>query len=74
MATSCKSCDSGKLFEFTTELNIHLPWERSASQPSVFAYPKAVICLDCGFLECLLSQAELQTLNEAQGQMRTVAR
>jgi hypothetical protein len=62
----CRLCASLELAVFDAEMNIHIPWLRSREldQPSVFAFPKLVVCLDCGFSESIFSDSELQALRK----------
>ena len=58
-ATVCRSCASANLMDLRAEMNIHLHGLRSLDQPSIFAFPTLVVCLDCGLTESILLEAEL---------------
>jgi len=65
--TICKSCASTNQINLQAEMNIHLPWTgmRSLDQPSLFAFPKLTVCLDCGHTESKLSEVELTQIRES---------
>lgn len=63
-ASICKSCKSPNLTELEAEMNIHFAALRSLDQPSIFAFPKLVVCLDCGLTESIMSDEELRQLRE----------
>lgn len=60
---SCKSCQSSNQHRFPTEVKIHFPGLEHDDQPSVWAFPEFLICLDCGFCEFSLAETELQLLS-----------
>jgi len=60
----CKLCQSHNQSTFPTEMNIHFPGRHNLTKPSVWAFPKIVVCLDCGFTEFRIEGAELGRLAE----------
>jgi len=58
----CKSCASGNQRKFSTEISIHFPGLRNLDKPQVLVFPKALICMDCGFTEFAMPKAELGLL------------
>jgi len=58
---TCRVCISENQSRFGTEIAIHLP---GLSTPPVFLFPKVVVCLDCGFTEFVVPEAELRRLVE----------
>ena len=64
MTLLCSNCGSAKLQTFNAEANIHFPGLRNVARSSVFAFPKLVICLDCGQITSRLSENELQMLRQ----------
>jgi len=46
---SCLSCASGNQGGFGAEINIHFLGPQNIDRPGVWAFPKLLICLDCGF-------------------------
>jgi hypothetical protein len=60
---ACFSCRSENVKAFTSEINIHLPAKANLTK-SVLAFPKLLVCLDCGLADILLSGDELRNLKE----------
>jgi hypothetical protein len=68
---SCRSCQSQRQRNFGSEICIHVPGLKGLDKPLVWAFPKLVVCLDCGFTEFRLEENELCLL--AEGSMEQVA-
>ena len=64
MTLSCANCGSTKVQTFDAEANIHFPGIRNVVHASVFAFPKLIICLDCGQITSRLSENELRMLRQ----------
>ena len=62
---ACRSCGSENQTEFGAEINIHFPGLRNLDKSAVMVFPKLVVCLDCGFTQFTIPEAELRRL--AQG-------
>lgn len=62
---SCKLCQSSSQRTFRAEINIHFPGFSGLTKPTVWAFPSLVICLDCGFTEFVLGDAELGRLSDS---------
>lgn len=58
----CLSCASSNQGEFTAEVNIHFPGLKNPDKPSVLAFPKLSVCLDCGFSRFVIAETELMLL------------
>jgi hypothetical protein len=56
---SCRSCQSQSEIELTAEMNIHFSGVTNVDKPSVWAFPRLIVCLNCGFVEFLLEREEL---------------
>ena len=69
---SC-GCQSGKQRKFSAEMLIHLPGLKGLEKPPVWAFPKLVVCLDCGFTELKLEENELRLLVESSAEQGAVA-
>ena len=50
-------------------MNIHFPGLHNLTKPSVWAFPKILVCLDCGFTEFRSEGAELGLLAEETFEM-----
>ena len=61
---SCKSCKSENQNIFNGEIAIHFPGLKGLDEPIVWVFPKLVVCLDCGFTEFAIPEAELRQLAE----------
>ena len=61
---SCRSCGSKNDTILGAEMNIHFPGREGLDQPSVWTFPKIMVCLDCGFTELKLQEKELAALAE----------
>jgi hypothetical protein len=62
---SCRSCHSDKQTLVPSEICIHFPGGLEAlSKGTVTVLPQLLICLNCGFTECWISEAELRLLRK----------
>jgi hypothetical protein len=61
-AMSCLSCGSNYQTEFATEMIIHFSGLENLDNPGVWAFPKHLVCLDCGFSRFTLPEAVLALL------------
>jgi hypothetical protein len=61
---SCRACRSVDQREFPAELNIHLPGPENFETPTVWAFPTLLVCLNCGFTEFFISNAEVRQLKK----------
>jgi hypothetical protein len=60
---ACDFCKSPNQREFPSEINIHPPAGiENLAQPSVWAFPSLLVCLDCGFTKFVLGASELGKL------------
>jgi hypothetical protein len=54
----CKSCCSGNLSQFSGEMGIHFLGLKNIDKPTVWVFPALLVCLDCGFSEFVIRDAE----------------
>lgn len=62
---SCKSCHSKNQRQFPAEINVHFPGFAGLMKPTVWVFPKLLICLGCGFAEFTLTSNTLKQLRES---------
>jgi len=70
---TCKSCSSENQRRFSSEIIIHFSGLKNLDKPAVFAFPKLLVCLECGFGEFDLRETELQQVGEAAGARGTAS-
>ena len=61
---TCERCRSEKQNVFSGEVAIHFPGRKGLEKPIVWAFPKLVVCLQCGFTEFTVPERELQVLEQ----------
>jgi hypothetical protein len=59
---SCLLCASGNHGEFASEIVIHFRGLKNLDKPTVWLFPKLLVCLDCGFSQFAIPQTELALL------------
>jgi hypothetical protein len=64
---SCRSCESNSQQEFGSEIIIHHSGLKNLDKPTVWTFPKLLICLDCGFAECVVPADRLHILRQDGG-------
>jgi hypothetical protein len=70
----CRVCGSATQKEFSSEVNIHPPQgSEYLSSPCVFAFPRLLVCLDCGFAEFVLKESERSELAQDHGDEKLAA-
>ena len=69
---SCKSCHSLNQRYFGAEMGIHFMGLQNLDKPTVWVFPQLLVCMDCGFTEFNLPEAERVTLS--LDQERTLTR
>jgi hypothetical protein len=62
---SCRSCQSQNQRNFGAEIAIHFPGLKGLDKPIIWAFPKILVCLDCGFTEFSIPETELRQLAKA---------
>jgi hypothetical protein len=63
-AMAYRSCGSENQTECRAEINIHFSGLKNLDKPAVLVFPKLVVCLDCGFTQFTLPEAELRLLGQ----------
>jgi hypothetical protein len=63
---SCISCRSINQVQLGSEIFIHSHGVKGVDRPGVMAFPTLVVCLDCGFSEFAIPQAELHLLRKQE--------
>ena len=61
---SCVLCASANQADFPTEIAIHFSGYKNLDKPVILAFPRILVCLDCGFSQFALPEAELQELRD----------
>jgi hypothetical protein len=59
---SCKSCQSENQHTLNGEVAIHFPGLKGLDKPIVWAFPKLLVCMNCGFTEFTVPERELSVL------------
>jgi hypothetical protein len=59
---SCKVCSSQNQKIFNGEVAIHFPGVEGLNKSIVWAFPKLLVCLECGFTELSVPERELSVL------------
>jgi hypothetical protein len=65
MFMTCSSCKSENLAELEAEMNIHLPSPEGLEKAGVWAFPKVIVCFDCGTAVFAIPKTELRRLEGA---------
>lgn len=60
----CKRCSSERQSTFNAEMNLHFPGYKNLEKPTVWVFPEVVVCLNCGYAEFSVPDAELRRLDE----------
>lgn len=64
-SSRCRSCHSANKSMFNGEIALHFPGLEGLDRPIVWVFPKLLVCLNCGFTEFAIPEAELQRLVES---------
>ncbi len=57
-AMLCPLCHSGNIREYSAEINIHFPGMKGLDIPTVWVFPRTLVCLDCGQAQFTVPEAE----------------
>ena len=58
----CSLCQSSNQVEFPAEINIHFPGPENFTKPTVWVFPKILVCFDCGLSMFTTPKDELARL------------
>jgi hypothetical protein len=61
---SCRACTSTSQTQFGSEIIIHFSGLKNLDKPAVLVFPKIAVCLECGFAEFTIPEAELRQLGK----------
>jgi len=64
-SSHCRSCHSSNQSTFNGEIGIHFAGREGWEKPLVWVFPKLLVCLNCGFTEFSIPDAELRRLEES---------
>ena len=70
----CRSCQSENQRKFGSEISIHFPGLKGLKKPTVWVFPKLVVCFDCGFTEFEIGEPELRLLAEGSEEEELLGR
>src|ERR1700758_3270323 len=59
---ACKRCTSDSQRTFSGEVAMHFTGLSGLEKPIVWAFPKLLVCLECGFAEFAVPERELSVL------------
>ena len=60
----CSTCHSADSREYTAEINVHFPGMEGLAIPTVWVFPRLLVCLSCGLAQFTIPDAERETLAE----------
>jgi hypothetical protein len=60
---ACTRCQSDNQEMFPAEINAHFPGFEGLSKPTVWIFPRLLVCLDCGLTEFTIPGTQLQQLS-----------
>jgi hypothetical protein len=63
-AMLCPFCHSGNIRKYTAEMNIHFPGMKGLNIPTVWVFPRILVCLDCGQAQLTIPEAERKQLRD----------
>lgn len=60
----CHSCHSENVREYSAEINIHFPGMKGLNIPTVWIFPRILVCMDCGETRFEIPESERKELAE----------
>ena len=70
---SCVSCLSTNEKNFPAEINIHFPGIEGLDKPTVWAFPRLTVCLDCGLVQFKIEDIQLRQLANSDSRLQSRA-
>jgi hypothetical protein len=61
---ACRSCGSKDETEFAAEMSVHFLGLENVDKPQVWAFPRLLVCMNCGFTELTMAENELRLLGK----------
>lgn len=68
---SCTLCFSANEVKFNTEIMIHFKGCKHLANPGVLAFPKMLVCLDCGSTRLTITAETLEVLRDENQSLTT---
>jgi hypothetical protein len=62
--SECILCGSSRLLRLNAEIALHFLGFEGLNKEPMFVSPKVLLCSDCGFILCNLSERDLQRVKE----------
>ena len=62
----CKSCGATNQNSLSAEMAIHVPGIENLDRPTLWVFPRIVVCMNCGFSEFFISKDKLQSVEVEQ--------
>jgi len=63
-AMACRSCGSKEQRKFGAEISVHVLGVENVDKPTVWAFPRLLVCMNCGFTELTIAEDELRQLGK----------
>ena len=61
---SCRSCGSKEQTKFAAEMSVHVLGVKNVDKPTVWVFPRLLVCMNCGFTELTIAEDELRVLKK----------
>jgi hypothetical protein len=62
---ACVSCHSVNQRVFPAEINVHFPGLEGLDKPTVWLFPRLLVCLDCAFTQFTIPNVKLRQLSDS---------
>jgi hypothetical protein len=61
---ACRSCGLENQTQFAGEISIHILGLENVNKPTVWVFPRLLVCMNCGFAEFTIAENELRLLGK----------